>query len=203
MGARVYDPYTGTFTQPDPIQGGGATPYGYTDGDPVNETDLGGNTPSLWQATMDPLGSLLGGIFGGGTQRAVDSVENTYVKPTLRFAVIGAASDGLGEIFAPVGDLGDGALLKPGPFAGDSVSADSTAQRFSSSVRSDINRIGDDTGCHSCGASEPGTKTGNWVPDHQPVSALNDAGSGQRLYPQCLACSRAQGLAVARRIRTG
>jgi RHS repeat-associated protein len=42
MGARVYNPYTGTFTQPDPIQGGGATAYGYTDGDPVNETDLSG-----------------------------------------------------------------------------------------------------------------------------------------------------------------
>ena len=42
MGARVYDPYTGTFTQPDPIQGGGANAYGYTDGDPVNETDLSG-----------------------------------------------------------------------------------------------------------------------------------------------------------------
>ena len=43
MGARVYDPYTGTFTQPDPIQGGGANAYGYTDGDPVNETDLSGD----------------------------------------------------------------------------------------------------------------------------------------------------------------
>jgi hypothetical protein len=42
MGARVYNPYTGTFTQPDPIQGGGANAYGYTDGDPVNETDLSG-----------------------------------------------------------------------------------------------------------------------------------------------------------------
>jgi RHS repeat-associated protein len=43
MGARVYDPYTGTFAQPDPIQGGGANAYGYTDGDPVNETDLTGD----------------------------------------------------------------------------------------------------------------------------------------------------------------
>jgi RHS repeat-associated protein len=43
MGARVYDPYTGTFTQTDPIQGGGATAYGYTNGDPVNETDLSGD----------------------------------------------------------------------------------------------------------------------------------------------------------------
>jgi uncharacterized protein RhaS with RHS repeats len=43
MGARVYDPYTGTFTQPDPIHGGGDNAYGYTDGDPVNETDLNGD----------------------------------------------------------------------------------------------------------------------------------------------------------------
>jgi hypothetical protein len=46
MGARVYDPYTGTFTQPDPIKGGGANAYGYTDGDPVNETDLSGDSAS-------------------------------------------------------------------------------------------------------------------------------------------------------------
>jgi len=42
MGARVYDPYTGTFTQPDPIQGGGLTTFGYANGDPVNQTDLNG-----------------------------------------------------------------------------------------------------------------------------------------------------------------
>jgi hypothetical protein len=39
MGARVYDPYTGTFLQTDPIPGADANAYGYTDGDPVNETD--------------------------------------------------------------------------------------------------------------------------------------------------------------------
>jgi RHS repeat-associated protein len=46
MGARVYDPYTGTFTQPDPILGGGANAYGYANGDPVNHTDLSGKTVS-------------------------------------------------------------------------------------------------------------------------------------------------------------
>jgi uncharacterized protein RhaS with RHS repeats len=46
MGARVYDPYTGTFTQADPIQGGGANAYGYTNGDPVNMTDLNGQRGS-------------------------------------------------------------------------------------------------------------------------------------------------------------
>jgi uncharacterized protein RhaS with RHS repeats len=71
MGARVYDPYTGTFTQPDPIQGGGANAYGYTDGDPVNETDLTGasvvgdecyqdhNCPEeSTHATGDPLAAI-------------------------------------------------------------------------------------------------------------------------------------------------
>lgn len=42
MGARVYDPDTGTFLQTDPIPGADANAYGYTDGDPVNETDLTG-----------------------------------------------------------------------------------------------------------------------------------------------------------------
>jgi RHS repeat-associated protein len=42
MRARVYDPYTGTFLQTDPIPGADANAYGYTDGDPVNETDLTG-----------------------------------------------------------------------------------------------------------------------------------------------------------------
>jgi hypothetical protein len=42
MGARVYDPYTGTFTQPDPIPGADASHYGYANGDPVNEIDLTG-----------------------------------------------------------------------------------------------------------------------------------------------------------------
>jgi len=47
MGARVYDPYTGTFLQTDPIPGADANAYGYTDGDPVNETDLTGKSPEI------------------------------------------------------------------------------------------------------------------------------------------------------------
>jgi uncharacterized protein RhaS with RHS repeats len=47
MGARVYNPYTGTFLQTDPVQGGGPNAYGYTAGDPVNQTDLSGKC-LLW-----------------------------------------------------------------------------------------------------------------------------------------------------------
>ncbi len=63
MGARVYDPYTGTFTQPDPILGGGATPYGYTNGDPVNETDLTGKV-----LDEDPAESLKEEIRADGEE---------------------------------------------------------------------------------------------------------------------------------------
>jgi hypothetical protein len=57
MGARVYDPYTGTFTQPDPIAGADANSYGYANGDPVNETDLSGDVGHSARGCMaDPAG---------------------------------------------------------------------------------------------------------------------------------------------------
>ena len=42
MGARSYVPKLGRFLQPDPVPGGTDNPYAYTDGNPVNETDLTG-----------------------------------------------------------------------------------------------------------------------------------------------------------------
>jgi hypothetical protein len=58
-------PYTGTFVQTDPIPGADANAYGYTAGDPVNETDLSGKSggplplPAFCQASMHPKGSVL------------------------------------------------------------------------------------------------------------------------------------------------
>jgi RHS repeat-associated protein len=89
----------------------------------------------------------------------------------------------------------------PGPFAAESISARSTAQTFTAAERSAVNKIGAATGCHSCGSTTAGTKSGNFVPDHQPVSSVTPAGTAQRLYPHCLACSRRQGLEAARMIR--
>lgn len=42
MGARSYVPQLGRFLQSDPLPGGSANSYAYTDGDPVDETDLTG-----------------------------------------------------------------------------------------------------------------------------------------------------------------
>ena len=92
--------------------------------------------------------------------------------------------------------------FKPGPYAGESIPAQGTKQAFTAAERASINQIGESTGCHTCGTTNPGTKSGNFVPDHQPVSSLNANNAPQRLYPQCINCSREQGLAAARQLRT-
>jgi len=43
MGARQYDPTLGRFLETDPIEGGSANDYDYTNADPVNGRDLDGN----------------------------------------------------------------------------------------------------------------------------------------------------------------
>ena len=53
--------------------------------------------------------------------------------------------------------------------------------------------MGEAHGCHTCGARTPGTKSGNWVGDHQPPTALNPEGKPQVYKPQCIECSRRQG----------
>ncbi|MQB01887.1 MAG: hypothetical protein GEU78_16680, partial [Actinobacteria bacterium] len=89
-------------------------------------------------------------------------------------------------------------LLRPGPYAAESIPARSASQSFSAAERAAIDDLGYRFGCHTCGTISPGTKSGHFIPDHMPVSALNWENAAQRLYPQCLACSREQGLAVAR-----
>ncbi|MDQ0757526.1 DNRLRE domain-containing protein [Streptomyces canus] len=42
MGVRLYNPDTGRFLSADPVSGGSANPYDYTNQDPVNQVDLAG-----------------------------------------------------------------------------------------------------------------------------------------------------------------
>ena len=93
-------------------------------------------------------------------------------------------------------------LLKPGPWATDSVPS-SAPGKITQAERDLLNPIGDASGCHSCAASTPGVKSGNWIGDHQPVSRTVTPGTPQVLYPHCQACSNDQGLWIINLIRQG
>lgn len=92
-------------------------------------------------------------------------------------------------------------LLAPGPYARESIPARGPGRSWRKAEQDQINELGERYGCHTCGTRDPGTETGNWVLDHQLPSSINPAGEAQRLYPQCLGCSREQGLALARLLR--
>ncbi|MFG2716574.1 ricin-type beta-trefoil lectin domain protein [Streptomyces goshikiensis] len=64
-------------------------------------------------------------------------------------------------------------------------------------VRDLINESGNEYGCHTCDATTPGTRNGDWIPDHQPPSSLVAPGSPQTAYPHCLPCARRQGGVVS------
>lgn len=79
-----------------------------------------------------------------------------------------------------------------GNFAQESIPAASKSQKFTPEERRRIDEIGQAFGCHTCGSIDPFTKSGHYVPDHQPISSWVPNGTPQRLYPQCLPCSRQQ-----------
>jgi RHS repeat-associated protein len=100
---------------------------------------------------------------------------------------------GAGEEAAQLGSAAAKSAIGVGEHAGESIAARSAARDFTAAERSEINRIGSETGCHTCGTKNPGTKSANFVPDHQPPSSLNAARGPQRLYPHCVNCARRQG----------
>jgi RHS repeat-associated protein len=139
----------------------------------------------------------------GGVIGRADPVEIGLIAATAIVAhkVINVAEARFAA--AAVSAIESGPLFRPGPFATASIEARSQSQSFRVGERDAINAIGEESGCHSCGAPVPGTNpnakmsrspNGNWVLDHQPVSSTVPAGTPARLFPQCLPCSRAQGL---------
>ena len=171
------------------------------------------------------------GIFVPGLQNIANLVNfmSTYHPTQTAFVGLGFAGAGLAALpAAGVADAGivsaestvagaiaeseapaaasqavpNNPLFKPGPYAQESIPARSSSQVFNAAERQANNANGYRYGCHSCGNPDPGTISGDFVLDHQPVSALNTANLPQRLYPQCLSCSRQQGLAVARFLKS-
>ena len=82
--------------------------------------------------------------------------------------------------------------LKPGPFAEGSIPARGPQRNFTTAEKAANKANFESSGCHTCGTKIPSTKNGA-VLDHQPPTGINVNSAAQRLYPQCLGCSRKQG----------
>lgn len=83
----------------------------------------------------------------------------------------------------------------PGPYAREWIVAPARDRRLTRSEQAEVNRIGRTWGCHSCGSRDPGTRSGNFIGDHQFPRAL---GPRYRLYPHCARCSAGQGGLITR-----
>ncbi|MFE0646127.1 DNRLRE domain-containing protein [Streptomyces sp. NPDC058877] len=104
-----------------------------------------------------------------------------------------------------------GGIVSPGPYARYGVSWPKGVSRSFRSIRSKINMLGNKYGCHRCGTKKPGTRSGNWIPDHWPAVSINLRWGGKLktvLLPHCNACSTLQrdklrllSLAIRRRRR--
>jgi hypothetical protein len=113
-------------------------------------------------------------VRGGGLERTIHWTNGEIV-----FASSGSPEHSLGQF-----------LLRNGKISQEQYEE---SKRFTPQERAEINKIGQTSGCHTCGTTNPGTKSGNFVPDHQPPSAINPPGQPQKLYPHCIECSRKQG----------
>lgn len=82
--------------------------------------------------------------------------------------------------------------IGPGPFARYGVPAGPALTPSRPQQRA-INALGREYGCHSCGTKDPKTRSGDFVGDHQPPTALVRPGMSQFYLPHCLGCSPSQG----------
>ena len=230
FGARDYDPETGRWQSKDPIgfAGGDTNLYGYVVNDPVNGIDPSGlATRQDYEECNEIVSDTIGGMASDMMAGSLRATPPVAIPTLFLTSLIGRAAcfagnvSGLSDEEIVLGSAGFAAgrtapgvrfgstppplhrTFRPGPFARESIPASSPSQVFTPTERVPVNAMGDSYGCHTCGAPTPGTKSGNWIPDHQPPSALNPAELPQRLYPQCLACSREQGLAIARALKDG
>jgi len=210
--ARYYSPRLGRFLQPDPIgYQGGLNLYAYVGGDPLNLTDPSGliadaiyNTAASGAdyVLTHPGQTAVGvGLIGAGIAGCVFTACTADV-PLLALAgggTIAVTVPTVAGVASTTAVVTGGAILmnqstlQPGPYAGDSIPARGPERDFTPEERAAVNEIGQTTGCHTCGTTNPGTASGNFIPDHQPPSKLVEPGTPQQLYPQCLNCSRIQG----------
>jgi RHS repeat-associated protein len=191
---RAYDQKRGRWLNRDPIgEAGGINLFGYANGNPATRAD--------------PSGLFLPALYVGGEVLFEAGVVVWRAYRAYRFAQALATPFPTNILNEEAGDEekkkscdapGAGANSEvpsnvgPGPNAGDSVPA-GPSPRPTKEQQDKINEIGNRDGCHTCGTTDPGTKSGNWIGDHQDPTKLNPDGQPQRYYPQCQGCSNEQG----------
>jgi hypothetical protein len=150
------------------------------------------------------LGGLVSVVLEPGRAQVAAAVDRAAEGDFRGAAAAGVKAIGVAVTTGiAVGELGAAAVdavqesrpsgLQPGPRAGGSIPARGPERDFTKDERVQINEIGRDSGCHTCGSTEPGTKSGNFIPDHQPPTRLAPPGTPQRLFPHCRSCSLRQG----------
>ncbi|WP_260847654.1 RHS repeat-associated core domain-containing protein, partial [Shewanella algae] len=195
MQARYYDPLIGRFYSNDPVDFRDVhsfNRYAYANNNPYKYVDPDGKIALI---LVPPPPPVTGNSQGAGNIKAPNITKQDVINsaavtsnPAILVATIILTSTGNND-----GGQAKPDTLVPGEHAGESIPARGPGRDFTPGERDKINQIGQDTGCHTCGNTDPGTKSGNFVPDHQPPTALNPEGKSQQLYPQCIGCSRTQG----------
>ncbi|MFC4853959.1 DNRLRE domain-containing protein [Actinophytocola glycyrrhizae] len=175
VGTYAYEPFGRTYVAGD-VAG---NPYRFTgredDGTGLYFYRARYYSPTLHRfVSEDPLG------FAGGANlySYVDNLPTALVDP-------------LGLKPSNTGNYAN-QTLGPGPYAKEGVGL-VNGNINAPGVRDLINDAGNKYGCHTCGAASSGNKSGNWIPDHQPPTALVPPGTPQTAYPHCSGCARSQG----------